>query len=259
MQPIRARALVLPAFAAALTLADNAPAHARQDRSWKYDAELGASIFFGASRQTAALARNRIERKDDRLEFGAGAAFDYGEARDADGENFVNKRSWAADLSTDYSPGGRLSPFLFATAEGSLERQIALRSSGGGGARYRFVDSDRARVDFSLAALFEHTDPRDRPGVQADASSTARWSARLRLRRALGDDAEFQAVSFFRPSFEDFDDHTWDLTASFNYTLSSLLGLRLSLVNRYDSLARQRGARSNNDGRLFFSVVASVQ
>jgi hypothetical protein len=246
------------AWLASAALASSA-LHAQESQPWKYDAELGASVFFGASEQTAVLIRNRLDWKEDRLEFSAAGGFDYGEAKDADDVRFVNKRSWTVETSADYLPGGRASPFIFATAEGSYERQIALRVSGGAGGKYRFIDTDRTRLDASIAALLERTDPRPRPGLEHDVTSIGRWSGRLRARQTFADAGELQLVTFFRPNMADLDDHTWDLTASAQYALTSVLGVRVSLVNRYDSLATDRGARSNTDGRLFFSVLASVR
>lgn len=234
-----------------------APVSAQDVRPWKYDGELGASMFFGASEQVALLARSRVEWSEDRLEFGLGGGFDYGEARDADGTRFVAKRSWSVETSADYLPGGRVSPFVFAAAEGSFERQLALRTSGGAGAKYRFIDSDAARLDVSLAALMERTEPRPQAGAPADATSLGRWSARFRARRDF-ESAQLQLITFVRPAIGDFDDRTWDLTATATYALTDALGLRASLVNRYDSLAEARGARASHDGRLFFSVVASI-
>jgi hypothetical protein len=232
-------------------------AWAQDSRPWKYDGELGASVFFGASEQTAVLVRHRVEWSEDRLEFALGGGFDYGEARDADGDRFVAKRSWSAETSADYLPGGRMSPFIFGAAEGSFERQIALRASGGAGGKYRFVESEATRIDVSLAALVERTEPRQQADVPAEVTSVGRWSARFRVGRDFSA-AQLQLVTFVRPAFGDFDDRTWDLTATATYALTDALGLRASLVNRYDSLAETRGARANHDGRFFFSIIANV-
>lgn len=233
--------------------------HAQDAEVFQIDAELGASLFFGASEQTAVLIRNGIEWNSPTREFAFSWGFDYGEAEDADGGRFVNKRSWIVQTSADYLPGGRVSPFVFATAEGSYERQIDFRTSGGAGAKYRFVDNDRSRIDFSLAALIERTDPRSTPGVASEAVSVGRWSARFRLRHGFTEGVLFDLVAFYRPKMGDFDDHTWDATASMQVALSSVFGLRLSVIDKYDSLAESRGARSNHDGRAYFSVVAAVR
>ena len=251
------RSLVALAFTALFGAAS--PAVAQDGGTFELDAELGASLFFGASSQTAVLVRNGIEWNGPSREFAASWGFDYGEAEDGDGGRFVNKRSWTFQTSADYLPGGRLSPFIFATAEGSYERQIDFRTSGGAGAKYRFVDNEQTRVDFSLAALLERTDPRQPAGLDSEVTSIGRWSARLRVRQAITDAAGFELVSFYRPRMGDFDDNSWDVNASVQVALSSTFGVRLSLVNKYDSMAESRGARSNHDGRAYFSIVAAVR
>lgn len=230
--------------------------------AWKLDGELGASLFFGASEQTTTTFRAAAERKSSLLEFSLGGEFAYGEAQDpASGDSFVNKRSWAASTALDYKPEGKVSPFLFADAEGSLERQIALRLSTGLGAKYRFVDTDETGLDVSLAALVERTEPREyQVGADTDIETLARWSARFRARHAFSDGrTTFKLVTFYRPAFRDSGDYTVDTDTSLAYALNQSISLKLSFVDKYDSLARDRGARSNNDGRLVFSVLASVK
>ena len=39
--------------------------------------------------------------------------------------------------------------------------------------------------------------------------------------------------------------------------LSEIISLKLSVVDQYDSRAKVRGARDNNDGRVLFSVLSS--
>jgi hypothetical protein len=70
---------------------------------------------------------------------------------------FVSKPSWSVGTSGDYLSGGRAGPFIFTAAEGSYERQIDLRTSGGAGAKYRFINNERTRLDVSLAALLDRT------------------------------------------------------------------------------------------------------
>lgn len=235
-------------------------AQAADQRPWSFDAEVGASLLFGSTEQATVLSRARYELEVTRWELGVAGSYDYGETHDADDGRFVSKRAWSASLSADYMPDGRLSPFVYATAEGSLQRQIDSRVSSGVGGRYRFVDSENARVDFSLAALLERTAARD-PGPDDDpVTSIGRWSARFRARRTFAEDRmTFDLVTFYRPRIDDGEDYTVEVTAGLQYALTSILGLKLSLVDTYDSRARSRGARSNNDGRLLFSVIASVK
>lgn len=256
MQPIRwTPALLVVLCAGAAPGSAQAPA-----RTWTFDAEVGASLLFGATEQSTVLSRARYEQKVPNWELGLSGTYDYGETDDPDDGRFVSKRAWSASINADYLPSGRFSPFLYATAEGSLQRQIDSRVSGGAGGRYRFVDTDHARVDISLAALLERTDSRKVDPGMDDVSSIVRWSARFRARRTLDEERmTFDLVSFYKPRIGDSEDYTVDVTASLQYALTSILGLKLSLVDTYDSLARSRGATSNNDGRLLFSVLASVR
>lgn len=231
---------------------------AQDARPWKLEGEMGASLFFGASDQAAVLFRGGYSLESDRLEFGANAGFDYGEAEDDAGASFVNKRSWLLGVELDYEIG-KWSPFVFGTGEGSLKRQIDLRVSGGAGARYTFIRNDVTRFDVSGAILAERTDPRAVDGETDGAETLARWSSRVRFSRKFGGDrAEFGLVSMYQPAFGDIsEDYTVDLESFLAFALNGSVSFKVSLVDKYDALATTRGATSNNDGRLFFSVLVT--
>jgi hypothetical protein len=240
----------------------SAPASAQEadhDGPWSWTSELGASLFFGAADQTALTLGGSAERTSEWLELSLGGAFAYGEAQNPDTrESFVNKRSWNAASSLDYRPQARVSPFVFVSGEGGLERQIDLRLSGGAGAKYHIVRSERSRLDASLAALVERTDPRVQAGEPDEIDTKGRWSARLRAGRTFAEGrTTFNLVGFYRPAFEDTGDYTIELESSLAFALNQTVALKISVLDRYDSLAEDRGAASNNDGRLFVSVVAS--
>lgn len=249
MRAAAALALVL-LFAPGLSAQDGKP--------WKLEGEMGASLFFGASEQAAVLFRGGYSLESDRLEFGANAGFDYGEAVGDGGESFVNKRSWVLGAELDHEIG-KWSPFIFATGEGSLKRQIDLRVSGGAGARYTFIRNDATRFDISVAVLAERTESRVEAGEPDQEDTLARWSNRLRFSRRFGGDrAEFGLVSMYQPAFEDVaDDYTVDLESFLAFALNGSVSFKVSLVDKYDALATTRGATSNNDGRLFFSVLVT--
>lgn len=233
------------------------------DGPWSVEGEVGASLFFGASNQTTLTVRSATERHSELLEFSFGVGYAYGEGENpSTGESFVNKRSWSAETALDYRPEERVSPFVFGSAEGSLERQIDLRLSGGAGAKYSFIDSETARLDLSLAALAERTDPRadETPGAEPEeVVTTARWSTRFRARREFGEGRTvFNLVTFYRPAFGDMDDYTLEVDTSVAFSLNDSVALRVSLLDRYDSLAESRGAPSNNDGRFTVSLLAKA-
>ena len=227
------------------------------ERDWSLDGELGANVFFGASEQTTALFRSAFEHQDERWEVSLRGTFTYGEAQNQDGVRFVSNRSWMALAGLDYD-AGRWSPFFFGSSEGSFERAIDLRMSGGAGARYTFVENDLSRIDASLALTAEFTRPRGVEGEVTEDTWLARWSARGRTRRHFWDGrGELNLVVFYRPALGDSEDYTIELDTSVSFALNHAFTLKLSLVDRYDNLAVSRGARANNDGRIYFSFLAS--
>lgn len=234
------------------------PAAAGQEDLWETEGELGASLFFGNTSQTTVNTRLATARADSAYELSAAATFNYGEAEDDAGREFVVKRSWDVEGSFDWRPYGRLSPFLVGQGQSSLERRIDFRYNVGGGGKYTFARDDRTRVDLSLALLAEQTFVRDDAGAESDESVLARWSARFRLRRELSDGrVSVGTQNFYRPVFDDFGDYVVESRSSLSYALSEIVTLRFSFLDTYDSRAVDRGADTNNDGQLLFSVLAS--
>lgn len=258
----RRRFVSLPialSFAVAGTAAS--PLHAQDDdRAWTLGTEAGASLFFGASSQSAVLFRSDYGYASERWETTLKAGFNYGETEGEDGVPFVSSRSWTTEAEVDYQ-AGRWQPFVFANADGSLQRAIDLRISSGAGVGYDVIEeTETASLDVSLAALVERTDPRVAPGEPDEITTLGRWSARLRGSRQLAEDrVDLGFESFFKPSFEAFSD---DFLVSFEgkaaFRMTEDVSLGVSFIDLYDSLAESRGARSNNDGRLFFSIITTI-
>jgi hypothetical protein len=243
----------------ALSVASERAEAQEGESGWTFDSELGASIFFGASKQNAVLAKGAVARDAGSWEVGFNYGFDYGEATDANDVSFVNKRSWNTEVTLDLYEESRISPFAFVNASGSFEKQVDSRVRGGAGARYRFVNTDISKLDFSLAALVDRTDPRATDGVEEDPTTVGRLSARVRASKDVSEGrVKLSLVSFYLPNFEDFEDYQVEAEASVTFQLNDDVGLKLSLVDKYDSLAEDRGAISNNDGRLFFSIITTL-
>jgi hypothetical protein len=220
------------------------------------EGEVGASFFFGNTNQTSVTTRGGFERGDSLYEFSTDVTFNYGEATNVEGLTFVNKRSWISRVSLDFRPLERVSPFFFARLESSLEKRLALRHSSGLGGKVLLAHDDRTRFDLSAAVLAERTRPRGEIN-QGDDQTLIRWSARLRFRRTLGDRRmTLNSENSYQPVFNTFGDFTFNSKNSISYELTRVVALRLSFVDNYDSGAMNRGARTNNDGQLVFSVIS---
>lgn len=221
-----------------------------QEDRWSAAADVGVNWSFGSARQSAFTTEVTAERADSLLEFSARARYRYGEASDGD-DTFVNKRSWVANAGFDFRPQDRITPFAFGSFEQTLEQRIQGRASGGAGAKYSFIREGDRRLDVSLALLAEWTKPRPLDGVVQEAVTVGRWSTRFRYRTSTEDQrVTFSAITWYRPAMNRFGNYTIDLETALGVKISRTVSLKISLIDRYDSLAISRGAASNTDGHL---------
>jgi len=218
-------------------------------------AEASANLSFGNVDQRTTFSRLGASSVDSLLELTSDGYFTYGETR-ADGIPSVNKRSWGASLSANLRPFAQLTPFMQAGIEASLEKRLVRRYSGGGGVKLLFVKNDRTSSDVSLALLAERTitAPSDTQRVE---TVYARYSARYRLDRKVDDKLGFTLLTFYRPEFRAFHRYTASANVALTYKLAKALGLKASFVDNYDSEARGRGAKSDNDGDVLFGLAAT--
>ena len=218
-------------------------------------AEANASLSFGNVDQTTTFTRLGASSVDSTLELSTDGYFTYGETR-VGGEPSVNKRSWGASLNANLRPFARLTPFMLASLEASLEKRIVRRYSGGGGAKLVFVKNEGTSSDVSIALLAERTitAPSDTEQVE---KVYARYSARYRLDRKVDDRVTFSLLTFYRPEFRALHRFTSSANVAVTYKLAKALALKVSFVDNYDSEARGRGARNNNDGDALFGLVAT--
>ena len=223
---------------------------------WTVESEVGASVFFGASDQTTVATKLAVARKGPRFELENALSYLYGEATDVEGNTFVNKRSWSAESNLDYRGFSRVNPYLFGSALSSLEKKIDLRLKGGSGAKVTALDSDVARLDFALAVLLEQTF-KDTEG-NGDEELLARWTGEASYKRSFSEERMvFQVKADYNPVFDQFENYTIEASASLSFALSRVVSLKLSVEDNYDSRAKDRGARDNNDGRVLVSLLAA--
>lgn len=225
-------------------------------RPWRFESEVGASVFFGASDQTSVATKLAADRKGSTFELDNRGSFLYGEATTEEGITFVNKRSWELGSNLSYRGFSRVNPYLFGKGISSLEKKIHRRYYAGAGGRFTVLDNRRSRLDFSLAMLAERTLERDSNG--AGDELLARWTGRVRYRRNFSDArVVLNTESEYNPVFDEFANFTVKSESSLSFALSEVVSLKLSVVDNYDSRAKDRGARSNNDGRILFGVLGS--
>lgn len=227
---------------------------------WTSEAELGASLFFGNTAQALILTRTGTSAEAERFTFATDASFQYGEAAQDEGGRDVSRRSWAAETTLDYRHHDLISSFVHTQVEGSYEKRIDLRVRTGIGARIQVTDDERTKVGLRLSVLAERTDPRLAQPEQEDVRTVARGAMELNLARKLDDDrVRLASTTSYGPRVGRFEDYTVKSISSAAFRVSETMHLKLSFVDSFDSGARDRGARSNNDGELVLSLSTTFR
>ncbi len=184
------------------------------------------------------------------------AGFVYGEASTDDGDTFVNKRAWNAALDVNYDPGSALNGFVLGKVESVFEKKIDLRYSAGVGGRYQLGAEGGTQTELSAGVLAEKTIPRD--GAGEEEGVVAKLAARFKLTKGARDGrVRFESDTTFEPEASDIAVYTLTSRNSIAFQLNERMAVQLSFVDAYDTEAEARGARSNNDGQIFFSLAAT--
>jgi hypothetical protein len=240
----------------ALLFLMTAPRIDAQGLGWSGSAEANASLFFGNTEQWVIAGASRTAFSDTSVEVRGEIRADYAETSLEEGGSSVSRRAWLASVGVDLSPFARLSPFVLGSAESSLQQRIQRRYSAGFGGKVSFVKSDVSSLSTSLALLWEQTDVMDGNSNPDLESSRLRWSFRLKGRNRLDDRLHFTHETFYQPSVREMQRFTLTSTLALTFDLNRILALTSTLRDTYDSEARRRGARSNNDGQLLLGLRA---
>ena len=227
-----------------------------QTVGWDGKAEANASLFFGNTRQTTFGTRLAGGHADSTADVRLDGQFTYSEAESAERRQYVAKRSWRAGGTADYRPFARVSPFVLGSVESSLEKRIDRRYSGGAGAKLLLLRNPRTVSDISLALLAEHSSLRSETDQRVE-ETIARYSARFRLDHKVGERVTITHETFYRPEARALDRFTFTSRTSVAFSMTAALAFQGSFLDNYDSEARARGARSNNDGELLFGLAVT--
>lgn len=227
-----------------------------QGLGWNADVEGRASLFFGNTSQWLVGGRSALSHKDSTIEIRAEMQADYAESATDSGASVVSARSWLGSLATDFRPYARVSPFAMGSVQASLQQRLARRYSGGLGGKVTIADGNENELSTSAALLWERTVPLDGEGSASVPDDRLRWSVRLRVKRRLNDRLHFTHVTFYQPSVRETSHFTMNSTTSLILDLTKKLALTGTLTDTYDSEARSRGARGNNDGQMLLGMRA---
>jgi len=233
---------------------------AGQERTpgWEFETELGGSLYFGNRPQSQFSTTSSIDRISRGFDAGTKFRFTVAVAEDSEGEVALNRRSWGIENTLGLRPNGTWQPFLTTRLESSFERRIDLRYDGGVGIRVDHQTDRHNRTEFSIALLAERTFERGSNGADGEIGTLARWYSDMRVRRTFIDNrVALDLRNNYRPVFDAFGNYTLSSQNAVTFGLNDTLGFRFNLRGDFDSRAKDRGARTNLDTQVTFSVVAT--
>lgn len=235
------------------------PLHA-QDRTpdWRFETELGGTLFFGNRPQSQLATVTSINRVAMGYDAATILSYTVAVAEDSEGEVALNRRTWSAENSVDLRPDGIWRPFVTTKVGASYEKRIDLRYDGGIGIKVDHETDRNNRTEFAIAILAERTFERATSGVEGDVGTLARWYSDLRVRRTfVNDRIGIDLRNSYRPVFDAFGNFTFSSQNALSFGLNDTLAFRLNLRGDYDSRAEDRGATTNLDTQVTFSIVAT--
>lgn len=229
-----------------------------QELGWSGSAQGSANALFGAAHTRLVVTTLELGRADSTLQIRSTLTVTYGDDRAADdGDRIVTARAPKLSLGLDYLPFSRFSPFWFGTVESSLQQRLTRRYDAGAGGKVTFVRTATDELSLSLALLFEHSRASAIDGAATVIDHRNRWSWRVRARRRLTNTLSASHVTFYQPAVGQPGMYTIDTMTEIQDHLWGSISLTVTLRDRFDSEAQQRGAPSNHDGQLLFGLMAS--
>ena len=226
--------------------------------AWERSLEVAGNYLYGNNEQAVFSTRTSVARRNARWEMRLDGRFLVGASNRA-GDRVMDRRSWLVGANVDYRPNDLWSEFFLASAERSFELRVDRRVTAGAGVKY-VIDCDTIyRLDMSVALLGEaNALPQPVAGQTGAApivrNELARLSGRLRYRNQFTDRLNFDMVTWYRPELAALDRFLASGTVGVQYQVNRIAGLRFSVQHDYDSLARSRGARSNQNGQVLVGV-----
>jgi len=108
--------------------------------------------------------------------------------------------------------------------------------------------------------LAEKTLPLEEKLFLIERKIVAKWSAGFAFRKTLRDGRlTIESDLSVEPELKNLSSMTLSSRQSVSLQLNQSIAIQFSFVDSFDSEAQARGARSNNDGQIFFSLVSTFR
>lgn len=223
--------------------------------TWERTLELSGNYLYGNTEQAILSTRTAVVRNDSVVALRVDTRFLIGVTDRPDVGRVMDRRSWVVSGSVDFRQYAPQSQFFFGSVERSLELRINRRVSGGIGQKVSFQRDSVTKFDFSLGVLGEQSvlpqvAPAGSPPLPTINNALVRLSGRMRYQKSFTSRVGVDHVTWYRPELAAFHRYLASSVSALSYSMGKRSNLRLSLQNDFDSLARSRGARSNQNGQV---------
>jgi len=230
-------------------------ANAQGPQVWERTLELSGNYLYGNTEQAILSARTGVSRNDSLVSVRVETRFLIGVTDRADVGRVMDRRSWVVSGSVDFRPYAPQSQFFFGSVERSLELRIDRRVNGGIGQKVSFLRDSITKFDVSLGVLGEQSilpqaTPAGGSSLPTVNNALVRLSGRMRYQRNFTSRVKVDHVTSYRPELSAIDRYLASSVSAVSFSVGENSSLRVSLQNDFDSLARSRGARSNQNGQL---------
>jgi hypothetical protein len=228
---------------------------AQEPKVWERSLELSGNYLYGNTEQAILSVRSGVVRNDSLVSVRVDTRFLIGVTDRSDAGRVMDRRSWVVSSSVDFRQYAPQSQFFFGSVERSLELRIDRRVSGGIGQKVSLQRDSAMKLDVSLGVLGEQSVlPQSAPvgssPLPALNNALVRLSGRMRYQKNFTSRVAVDHVSWYRPELAAFHRYIASSVSAVSYSMNKRSNLRLSLQNDFDSLARSRGARSNQNGQV---------
>lgn len=243
-----------------LSLVTPGMAHAQAPSTiWERTLELSGNYLYGNTEQVILSTRGGVVRNDSTVALRLDTRFLIG-ITDREGQGRVmDRRSWVVSGSVDFKQYSSQSQFIFGSLERSLELRIDRRMSGGISQKLILAADSVTKFDVSLGILGEQSllpqaSQAGQPALPSLSSSLVRLSGRLRYRKRMTARVGVDHTTWYRPEVAAFNRYLASSVSALSYSMTKRSHMQLSLQNDFDSLARSRGSRSNQNGQVLVGV-----
>lgn len=216
---------------------------------YRYRLAADGTITTGnVSRALLQLAGSVDYQLSNRFKLSTNPSFVYGQQN-----GLLAEREWFDDFRMTYRPEKRLYYLAFGSFERSNLRKIGRRWTVAGGAGYKLINRKRAYLSVTNVVLQEFTDFVELSDINIFRNSTRLFGEYT----FAGDRCTVTHTAFYQPAIGGHGDGPvnirWNASLSVQVKLTSVISLRSTLANAYESLVAP--GRKNNDLRFTAGLV----